>query len=193
MPTLRQASGISQRGASLSGVLLNGGAIGAVLFAGYLMDRFGPSMVAVAGFTIAIPLVVLLGHPLALHAAVYPVLFLAGIFGIGSQVGATVIVAVRYPARLQVAASSLGYLCSRAGAIAGPLTAGFLLFLDMSRAALFLVMTLPAIGSAAAFSRCREGVPSEDLPPAPRVHVIAKLTGLAPRNGSRPLFGTKRS
>ncbi len=145
VPTLLRVGGSSQGEASLRGAYLNAGAITAVLSLGYLMDRWGVIRVTAFAYACAIPLVALLGQAGLLGSLLNSVLVLAGIFAIGSQVGATAIVAIRYPPHLQVAMGSLGYISSRIGAILGPSVAGLLLYLDLDRSALFYVMCIPAV------------------------------------------------
>ncbi|WP_375395684.1 MFS transporter, partial [uncultured Sphingomonas sp.] len=145
VPALLRGAGSSEREASIRGAYLNAGAIGAILTFGYLMDRWGVIRVTAFGYACAIPMVALLGQTHLLGNLIDPVLVLAGLFGVGSQVGTTAIVATRYPSQLQVAMGSLTYISSRLGAILGPLVAGFLLYLGLDRVALFYVMCIPPV------------------------------------------------
>ena len=119
VPTLMRHAGALQERASELGMLLNLGAIGAVLVLGYIMDRLGAVRVGVLGYMVAIPCVAALGHPEASGSGFQLLLFLAGFFGIGSQLGPAVFGTTRYPSSLQVAISALGYVATRTGAIVG--------------------------------------------------------------------------
>jgi MFS transporter, AAHS family, 4-hydroxybenzoate transporter len=146
------------------------GGIVAVLYLGYLIDRFGAHRalalhyVAAAAFTAVIALVAL---P---YLALLAVVFLSGMTVIGSQTGANAACGVLYPARMRTSGIGWALGIGRLGGIAAAPLGGFLLARGLPPRSIFLCGVVLALAAAIATAllalRGRAGDEQPTLAPA---------------------------
>jgi AAHS family 4-hydroxybenzoate transporter-like MFS transporter len=150
MPTVLTMIGFTAPQAVFASSMRDFGAIFAVLYLGYLIDRVGPERslafhyAAGAVFIGLIALVVLPYTPLLV------VTFFAGLTIIGSQTGLNGTCGKLYPARMRTTGLGWALGVGRLGGIAAPVLGGYLLSLGMKPPEIFLSACGIAIVAAAA-------------------------------------------
>jgi MFS transporter, AAHS family, 4-hydroxybenzoate transporter len=151
-PLIAARSGFSPQTAAWCGVLLNlGGVIGA-LTSTLLVARFGvfrvvTSMIAGGSFAVAA-----LGFLYGSAAALYSGLAVIGLLVIGGQQNAPAISVQLYPQRMRSAGVGWQFAAGRCGSILGPLLGGRLLAANIPVQLLFVLVAIPALLSAGAYS-----------------------------------------
>ncbi len=150
MPTVLNLIGMTPAQAVFASSLRDFGALFAVLYLGFAIDRIGPERAlalhyaAGALFIAAIALVAL---PYALLLAMT---FLAGMTITGSQTGANGACGKLYPARMRTSGLGWALGIGRLGGIAAPVLGGYLLSLGLAPTHIFLSACLFALIAAAA-------------------------------------------
>ena len=151
-PLIAARSGFSPQTAAWCGVLLNlGGVIGA-LTSTLLVGRFGVFKVVtlmVAGGSFA---VALLGYLYGSVGALYSGLALIGLLVIGGQQNAPAISVQLYPQRMRSAGVGWQFAAGRFGSILGPIIGGRLLAANVSVQSLFMLIAIPTLLSAGAYT-----------------------------------------
>lgn len=151
-PLIATRSGFSPERAVWCGVLLNlGGVIGA-LTSTLLVARFGVFKVVtlmVAGGSLA---VALLGYLYGSGGALYSGLVVIGLLVIGGQQNAPAISVQLYPQRMRSAGVGWQFAAGRLGSILGPIIGGRLLAANISIQLLFVLIALPTLVSAGAYT-----------------------------------------
>jgi len=151
-PLIAARSGFSPQTAAWCGVLLNlGGVIGA-LTSTLLVGRFGVFKVVtlmVAGGSFA---VALLGYLYGSVGALYSGLALIGLLVIGGQQNAPAISVQLYPQRMRSAGVGWQFAAGRFGSILGPIIGGRLLAANVSVQSLFMLIAIPTLVSAGAYT-----------------------------------------
>ena len=151
-PLIAARSGFSPERAAWCGVLLNlGGVIGA-LTSTLLVARFGVFKVMtlmVAGGSLA---VALLGYLYGSGGALYSGLAVIGLLVIGGQQNAPAISVQLYPQRMRSAGVGWQFAAGRFGSILGPIIGGRLLAANISIQLLFVLIAIPTLLSAGAYS-----------------------------------------
>jgi MFS transporter, AAHS family, 4-hydroxybenzoate transporter len=151
-PLIAARSGFSPERAAWCGVLLNlGGVIGA-LASTLLVARFGVFKVMtlmVAGGSLA---VALLGYLYGSGGALYSGLAVIGLLVIGGQQNAPAISVQLYPQRMRSAGVGWQFAAGRFGSILGPIIGGRLLAANISIQLLFVLIAIPTLLSAGAYS-----------------------------------------
>jgi AAHS family 4-hydroxybenzoate transporter-like MFS transporter len=145
LPTLLTGAGLSTDHALLSTVVVNtGGGIGSVTW-GVLIDRFGGFRVmAFAGAAASSALALLgvgHGHPAILIAA----LFVAGACIMGAMPGLYAVVASVYPTAIRSTGLGTVLGLGRIGSVLGPAAGGFLVGLEWTIPAIFLLVAVPGL------------------------------------------------
>ena len=151
-PLIAARSGFSPQTAAWCGVLLNlGGVIGA-LASTLLVARFGVFKVVtlmVAGGSLA---VALLGSLYASVGALYSGLGVIGLLVIGGQQNAPAISVQLYPQRMRSTGVGWQFAAGRFGSILGPIIGGRLLAANISVQLLFMLIAIPTLLSAGAYT-----------------------------------------
>jgi AAHS family 4-hydroxybenzoate transporter-like MFS transporter len=151
-PLIAARSGFSAQTAAWCGVLLNlGGVIGA-LTSTLLVGRFGVFKVVtlmVAGGSFA---VALLGFLYGSVGALYSGLAVIGLLVIGGQQNAPAISVQLYPQRMRSAGVGWQFAAGRFGSILGPIIGGRLLAANVSVQSLFMLIAIPTLLSAGAYT-----------------------------------------
>jgi MFS transporter, AAHS family, 4-hydroxybenzoate transporter len=150
LPEILHLTGMTPPQAVFASSLHALGAIAAVLYLGYLIDRFRPERalalhyVAAAVFTALIALVAM---P---YLALMVVVFLSGMTVVGSQTGANATCGALYPARMRTSGIGWALGIGRLGGIAAAPLGGFLLARGLPPRYVFLSGVALAIVAAAA-------------------------------------------
>jgi MFS transporter, AAHS family, 4-hydroxybenzoate transporter len=151
-PLIASRSGFSPQTAAWCGVLLNlGGVIGA-LASTLLVARFGVFKVVtlmVAGGSFA---VALLGYLYGSVGALYSGLGVIGLLVIGGQQNAPAISVQLYPQRMRSTGVGWQFAAGRFGSILGPIIGARLLAANVSVQLLFMLIAIPALLSAGAYT-----------------------------------------
>jgi AAHS family 4-hydroxybenzoate transporter-like MFS transporter len=150
LPEILHLTGFTPAQAVFATSLHNLGAIAAVLYLGYLIDRFGPQTALAAHYAagvVFIGLIALIAMPYALLMAV---VFLAGATIIGSQTGANAACGALYPARMRTSGIGWALGIGRLGGIAAAPLGGFLLAHGLAPRHVFLSACVFAIIAAVA-------------------------------------------
>ncbi len=150
MPTVFRQLGFSITTAVMATVMLNaGGIVGSIVLA-RLIDRFGPYAVIAPGYAVGTVFVALIGLIEAPLAIMLAIVFLAGFFSIGAQLGAVSLAATFYPTTMRATGIGGCMGVGRVGAIAGPLIGGALIGAGFGIGGLFLTAALASIVAGAA-------------------------------------------
>jgi AAHS family 4-hydroxybenzoate transporter-like MFS transporter len=127
LPEILHLTGMTPAQAVFATSLHTLGAICAVLYLGYLIDRFGPQRALAANFAaglIIIPVLALVAMP---YLALLLIVFLSGMVVIGSQTGSNAACGAIYPARMRTSGIGWALGVGRLGGIAAAPLGGYLL------------------------------------------------------------------
>jgi MFS transporter, AAHS family, 3-hydroxyphenylpropionic acid transporter len=125
LPSLMAARGLSHKQAENSVILLNLGAVAGSLVLGRLADKARSALVLIV--TYGGMLMAILGLSVATDGALQSAVFLAGFFVIGGQLILYAIAPTLYPLPIRGTGVGTAVAVGRAGSVAGPLAAGFVL------------------------------------------------------------------
>lgn len=142
---------------------------------GFLIDRRGIPVTAVAMFAAALP-VAAIGWAAQWNSAVAMGLALiSGILVLGGDIGISALPCIIYPPAIRSTATGAAFGVGRVGAILGPLLAGLLIWLDVPLSTIFVISALPVLCSGAAcvlldraVKEGERGTRSENLEHKPR-------------------------
>jgi AAHS family 4-hydroxybenzoate transporter-like MFS transporter len=150
LPEVLHLTGMTPPQAVFASSLIPLGAIFAVLYLGYLIDRFGPERslaLHYAAGAVFIALVALAAMP---YLVLLAVLFLAGTTIVGSQTGANAACGALYPARMRTSGIGWALGIGRLGGIAAAPLGGFLLARGLPPKEIFLSACFFAVVAAVA-------------------------------------------
>ncbi len=150
LPEILHLTGLTPSEAVFATSLHALGAIAAVLYLGYLIDRFGPERALAAHYAVGIPFIVLIALAAMPYAILLAVVFLSGMTVIGSQTGANAACGALYPARMRTSGIGWALGIGRLGGIAAAPLGGFLLARGMAPRHVFLTACVFAAIAAAA-------------------------------------------
>ena len=151
-PLIAARSGFSPQTAAWCGVLLNlGGVIGA-LISTLLVGRFGVFKVVTLMVASGSVAVALLGYLYGSVGALYSGLAVIGLLVIGGQQNAPAISVQLYPQRMRSAGVGWQFAAGRFGSILGPIIGGRLLAANVSVQSLFMLIAIPTLVSAGAYT-----------------------------------------
>jgi AAHS family 4-hydroxybenzoate transporter-like MFS transporter len=151
-PLIAARSGFSPQTAAWCGVLLNLGGVVGALASTLLVARFGvfkvvTSMVASGSLAVAF-----LGYLYGSVGALYSGLAVIGLLVIGGQQNAPAISVQLYPQRMRSTGVGWQFAAGRFGSILGPLIGGRLLSANVSVQLLFVLIAIPTLLSAGAYT-----------------------------------------
>jgi AAHS family 4-hydroxybenzoate transporter-like MFS transporter len=150
MPEVFHLIGMAPADAIFASSLRDLGAIFAVLYLGYLIDRVGPERSLALHYAIGavfIAIIALVALPYALLLALS---FLCGMTIIGSQTGANATCGKLYPARMRTSGLGWALGIGRLGGIAAPVLGGKLLTMGLPPTQIFLSACIFALIAATA-------------------------------------------
>jgi AAHS family 4-hydroxybenzoate transporter-like MFS transporter len=150
MPTVLTLIGYTKPQAIFASSMRDLGAIFAVLYLGWAIDRVGPERSLAIHYAVGaifIAMIALVAMPYALLLAVT---FLAGMTIIGSQTGANAACGKLYPARMRTSGLGWALGIGRLGGIAAPVLGGYLLAQHVPPTRIFLAACIFALVAALA-------------------------------------------
>lgn len=155
LPEVLHLIGMTPAGAVFASSLRDLGAICAVLYLGYAIDRLGPQRALAAHYVVGAIFIALIALVAMPYAILLAVIFFAGMTTVGSQTGANATCGALYPARMR--ASGIGWALGvgRLGGIAAPLLGGWLLKMGVAPTRIFLSACLFAVIAAVATALLR--------------------------------------
>jgi AAHS family 4-hydroxybenzoate transporter-like MFS transporter len=143
LPTVLDADGVPLAHAVAAGSLIQMGGAAGSLIVGRLLDRVGIVAIALA-FLLAVPFVVLIGAISMPEVELMGVVFLAGLFLLGGQVGLNALAGTLYPTFIRATGAGWALGVGRVGSILGPALGGVLIALKLPMPLLFLCAAMPA-------------------------------------------------
>jgi AAHS family 4-hydroxybenzoate transporter-like MFS transporter len=150
MPTVLNMIGFTPPQAVFASSMRDFGAIFAVLYLGYLIDRVGPERSLAIHYAVGAVFIGLIALVVLPYGILLAVTFLAGLTIIGSQTGLNGTCGKLYPARMRTTGLGWALGIGRLGGIAAPVLGGYLLSLGMKPTEIFLSACGFAIVAAAA-------------------------------------------
>jgi AAHS family 4-hydroxybenzoate transporter-like MFS transporter len=138
LPEVLHLMGMTSAGAARASSYRELGAIFAVLYLGWLIDRSGPERALALHYAagiVFIAMIALLSMP---YLLLITAIFFSGMTIIGSQTGANAACGKLYPARMRTSGLGWALGIGRLGGIAGPALGGYLLSLGMHPPQIFL-------------------------------------------------------
>jgi MFS transporter, AAHS family, 4-hydroxybenzoate transporter len=189
LPTVLDSNGVPLGHAVAAGALIQFGGAAGSLAVGRLLDRIGVVAIALA-FLIAIPFVVLIGARSMPEYQLMVVIFLAGLFLLGGQVGLNALAGTIYPTFIRSTGAGWALGVGRVGSILGPALGGVLIALKLSMPVLFLCAAIPVACCAAAVLLLRNVARTVRPTGEPEDGRIA-ANSAAPRISSLPLQSSR--
>src|SRR5579871_4566803 len=150
MPEVLHLTGMTPAAAAWALSFRELGGICAVLYLGFLIDRFGPERSLAVNYAAGILVIGLIALAALPYLALVIVIFLSGLTIIGSQTGANAACGKLYPARMRTSGLGWALGIGRLGGIAAPALGGFLLAHGVAPLHIFLSACLFALIAAAA-------------------------------------------
>jgi AAHS family 4-hydroxybenzoate transporter-like MFS transporter len=126
------------------------GAIAAVLYLGFLIDRFRPERALALHFAAGIIFIALIALAAMPYVILLAIVFLSGMTIIGSQTGANATAGALYPARMRTSGIGWALGIGRLGGIAAAPLGGFLLARGLPPRHVFLSACFFAVVAAVA-------------------------------------------
>jgi MFS transporter, AAHS family, 4-hydroxybenzoate transporter len=150
LPEILHLTGLTPPEAIFATSLYNLGAIAAVLYLGYLIDRFGPQRALALHYAVGIVFILLIALAAMPYLILLAVVFFSGMTIIGSQTGANAACGALYPARMRTSGIGWALGIGRMGGIAAAPLGGFLLARGLAPRHVFLTACLFAVIAAVA-------------------------------------------
>jgi AAHS family 4-hydroxybenzoate transporter-like MFS transporter len=150
LPEILHLTGMTPAQAVFATSLHTLGAIAAVLYLGFLIDRFGPQRALAANFAVGLIFIALLALAAMPYLILLLVIFLSGATVIGSQTGANAACGAMYPARMRTSGIGWALGVGRLGGIAAAPLGGWLLGRGLAPRHVFLSACFFAIVAAVA-------------------------------------------
>jgi len=171
LPTVMANGSIPLTHAIIATALFQLGGMAGCLLVGRALDRHGVAAIS-ASSLVAVVCVASIGWTASLEVVLMAVVFLAGFFLIGAQVGQLAFPGMVYPTYIRATGAGWAYGMGRFGSILGPVIGGVLISLGLSLPALFLFAASPALCSALAAYLLRFRVQAEETR-VPQPHWLA--------------------
>jgi MFS transporter, AAHS family, 4-hydroxybenzoate transporter len=170
LPEILHLTGLTPAEAVFATSLHALGAIAAVFYLGYLIDRFGPERALAAHYFAGILFIALIALAAMPYLVLLAVVFLSGTTIIGSQTGANAACGALYPARMRTSGIGWALGIGRLGGIAAAPLGGFLLSHGLAPRHVFLSACLFALIAAVATALLKLHAPR----PAPETLGVAE-------------------
>jgi AAHS family 4-hydroxybenzoate transporter-like MFS transporter len=126
------------------------GGVLAVLYLGYLIDRFGPERALALHYAIGAAFIALIALVSLPYALLMEVIFCAGLTIIGSQTGLNGTCGKLYPARMRTSGLGWAIGVGRIGSVVAPILGGYLLSIGLPPKQIFLSACAIALVAAVA-------------------------------------------
>lgn len=150
LPEILHLTGLTPAQAVFATSLHALGAIAAVLYLGFLIDRFRPERALALHFAAGIIFIALIALAAMPYVVLLTVVFLSGMTIIGSQTGANATAGALYPARMRTSGIGWALGIGRLGGIAAAPLGGFLLARGLPPRHVFLSACFFAVVAAVA-------------------------------------------
>jgi AAHS family 4-hydroxybenzoate transporter-like MFS transporter len=150
LPEVLHLTGMTPAQSVFASSLIPLGGIFAVLYLGFLIDRFGPERSLAVNYAAGAVFVALVALAALPYLTLLLVLFLAGMTIIGSQTGANAACGALYPARMRTSGIGWALGIGRLGGIAAAPLGGFLLARGLPPKQIFLSACFFALVAAVA-------------------------------------------
>jgi MFS transporter, AAHS family, 4-hydroxybenzoate transporter len=150
MPTVFKLIGMAPAQAVFASSLRDCGAIVAVFYLGWAIDRVGPERSLALHYALGAVFIAMIALVALPYALLLVMTFLAGMTIIGSQTGANATCGKLYPARMRTSGLGWALGIGRLGGIAAPLLGGYLLSLGLPPTEIFLCACVFAVIAAMA-------------------------------------------
>jgi MFS transporter, AAHS family, 4-hydroxybenzoate transporter len=150
LPEILHLTGLTPPEAVFATSLHALGAIAAVLYLGFLIDRYRPERALALHYAASIVFIALIALVAMPYVALLAVVFLSGMTVIGSQTGANATAGALYPARMRTSGIGWALGIGRLGGIAAAPLGGFLLARGLPPRQVFLSACLFAVIAAVA-------------------------------------------
>ncbi|MGH7048500.1 MAG: MFS transporter [Stellaceae bacterium] len=150
LPEILHLTGLTPSQAVFATSLHALGAIAAVLYLGFLIDRFRPERALALHFAVGIVFIALIALVAMPYIALLAVVFLSGMTIIGSQTGANATAGALYPARMRTSGIGWALGIGRLGGIAAAPLGGLLLARGLAPRHVFLCACIFAVVAAVA-------------------------------------------
>lgn len=171
LPTVISNTGMSLKDASLVTAMFQvGGTVGAILL-GRLMDRYPPQRVLALTYVLGAAFTAAIGNSDSTLMLVLMV-FGAGFCVSGGQVGTNALAAAFYPTSSRATGVSWSLGVGRIGSVLGSMAGGWMLAMQLTLPAMFMVVAIPSVIAAASMmAMARKSEPTAaELKPAPQLH-----------------------
>jgi AAHS family 4-hydroxybenzoate transporter-like MFS transporter len=138
MPEVLHLTGMTPPEAARASSFRELGAMFAVFYLGFLIDRSGPERALALHYAAGIMFIAMIALVAMPYSILVLVIFLAGMTIIGSQTGANAACGKLYPARMRTTGLGWALGIGRLGGIAGPALGGYLLSIRLPPRHIFL-------------------------------------------------------
>src|SRR5690606_13840519 len=147
-----------------------GGTAGAIML-GRLMDRYSPQRVLGITYLIGAAFTFMIGSTTGSTAMLVLAVFGAGFCVSGGQVGTNALAAAFYPTSSRATGVSWSLGVGRIGSVLGSMAGGWMLAMQLSLPAVFMVVAIPSIIAAASMmAMARKSEPAAaELDPTPQL------------------------
>ncbi|MFL6415450.1 MAG: MFS transporter [Bryobacteraceae bacterium] len=152
LPTLMHEAGLSIRRAALITAMLQVGGTAGAIAIGRVMDKFNPYAVLCVGYLLAAVCVAFIGRVQTGTWLLAGIVFCAGFFVSGSQVGGNALSAANYPTNSRATGVSWANAVGRLGSIVGSMLGGLLLTLKLDLDSVFTLVGVPALFASIAIA-----------------------------------------
>lgn len=149
LPTVMASGSVPLSHAIVATALFQIGGMAGCLLIGRSLDRYGVGAIS-ASLAVAVLCIAMIGWAAGSEAVLISLVFLAGFFLIGGQVGQLALPGMIYPTFIRATGAGWAYGMGRFGSILGPVIGGVLIGLGLSLPVLFLFAASPAVCSAIA-------------------------------------------
>ncbi len=165
LPTVMSSGSVPVSHAIIATALFQVGGMMGCLLVGRFLDQHGVTAIA-ASLLIAVVCIASIGWAGSSEGLLIGLVFLAGFFLIGGQVGQLALPGMIYPTYIRSTGAGWAYGMGRFGSILGPVIGGVLISLGLPLPALFLFAASPALCSAIAsyLVKFRAGAPENAVP-----------------------------
>ncbi|HJU19066.1 MAG TPA: MFS transporter [Stellaceae bacterium] len=150
LPEILHLTGLTPAQAVFATSLHALGAIAAVLYLGFLIDRFRPERALALHYAAGIIFIALIALAAMPYAVLLAVVFFSGMTIVGSQTGANAACGALYPARMRTSGIGWALGIGRLGGIAAAPLGGFLLRIGLEPRHVFLSACFFAVVAAVA-------------------------------------------
>jgi len=167
LPTVMSSGSVPVTHAIIATALFQLGGMTGCLLIGRLLDQYGVVAIA-ASLLLAVLSIASIGWAGSAESLLFGLVFVAGFFLIGGEVGQLALPGMIYPTYIRSTGAGWLYGMGRFGSILGPLIGGVLISLGLSLPALFLFAASPALCSATAsyLLKFRTGAAETGIPRA---------------------------